>query len=118
LQFLCGAGGVHDEVLAKDNLVVDVFADDLNEPDLIGRLLKLARKGRIRMILDNAALHRDAKKPAPEDQFEKPFVKAAGNKKLLQRGKFGRYSRDKVMIVCGRCDDGTAADRRPHRQGR
>jgi phosphatidylserine/phosphatidylglycerophosphate/cardiolipin synthase-like enzyme len=88
-----------DEVLAKDNLLVDVFAYDLNEPDLIDRLLKLARKGRIRMILDNAKLHHDTAKPTPEDQFEKLFVKAAGNKKLLLRGKFGRYAHDKVMIV-------------------
>ena len=91
--------GVLDEVLSKTNLCVDMFAYDLNEPDLIGRLLKLARQGRIRIILDNAALHHSTKKPTPEDQFEKLFVKAAGKKKLMLRGKFGRYSHDKVMIV-------------------
>jgi phosphatidylserine/phosphatidylglycerophosphate/cardiolipin synthase-like enzyme len=88
-----------DDVLKNKNLVVDLFAYDLNEPDLIGRLLKLARQGRIRIILDNASLHHSTKKPAPEDQFEKLFVKAAGKKKLMLRGKFGRYAHDKVFIV-------------------
>jgi phosphatidylserine/phosphatidylglycerophosphate/cardiolipin synthase-like enzyme len=88
-----------DEVLKNKNLVVDVFAYDLNEPDLVDRLLKLARQGRIRIILDNAALHHNAKKPTPEDQFEKLFVKAAGKRKLMLRGKFGRYAHDKVFVV-------------------
>src|SRR5712672_2873522 len=88
-----------DEVLKNKNLVVDVFAYDLNEPDLIDRLLKLARQGRIRIILDNAALHHSATTPTPEDQFEKLFVKAAGKRKLMLRGKFGRYAHDKVFVV-------------------
>jgi phosphatidylserine/phosphatidylglycerophosphate/cardiolipin synthase-like enzyme len=88
-----------DDVLKNKNLVVDIFAYDLNEPDLVGRLVKLARQGRIRIILDNAALHHNTKKPTPEDKFEKLFTKAAGKKKLMLRGKFGRYAHDKVMIV-------------------
>ena len=88
-----------DEVLKNKNLVVDVFAYDLNEPDLVDRLLKLARQGRIRIILDNAALHHSATTPTPEDQFEKLFVKAAGKRKLMLRGKFGRYAHDKVFVV-------------------
>jgi phosphatidylserine/phosphatidylglycerophosphate/cardiolipin synthase-like enzyme len=106
------------EVLSNKNLIVDVFAYDLNEPDLVDILLKLARQGRIRIILDNAALHHQgkpkagaatkktaaakSKKPkAPplEDDFEKAFVKAAGNKVLLKRGKFKRYAHDKVFVV-------------------
>jgi phosphatidylserine/phosphatidylglycerophosphate/cardiolipin synthase-like enzyme len=88
-----------DEVLKNKNLLVDVFAYDLNEPDLIDRFLKLAKQGRIRIILDNAALHHNTSKPTPEDQFEKLFRKASGKKELILRGKFGRYSHDKVMIV-------------------
>ena len=104
---------VLNEVLANENLVVDVFAYDLNEPDLVGILLKLAKQGRIRIILDNAALHHQGKprakspaatakkpkKPPLEDDFERAFVKAAGNKPLLKRGKFDRYAHDKVFIV-------------------
>jgi hypothetical protein len=88
-----------NEVLQKKNLRADIFAYDLNEPDLVDILLKLGKQGRVRIILDNAALHHSAKSPKPEDKFEKLFNKAAGKKKLLKRGKFGRYAHDKVFIV-------------------
>lgn len=55
-----------NEVLGDKSLKADVFAYDLNEPDLIGILLKLARQKRVRVILDNATLHHDTKKPKPE----------------------------------------------------
>ena len=88
-----------NEVVRNKNLRLDVFAYDLNEPDLIDILVKLAKQGRARIILDNAALHHSASSPKPEDQFEKLFNKAAGKKTLLKRGKFGRYAHDKVFIV-------------------
>jgi phosphatidylserine/phosphatidylglycerophosphate/cardiolipin synthase-like enzyme len=88
-----------NEVLSNKSLTVDVFAYDLNEPDILDILLKLAKQGRIRIILDNAALHHSTKKPTAEDQFQKLFEKAAGKKTLMLRGKFGRYSHDKVFIV-------------------
>lgn len=88
-----------DEVVANKNLVMDVFAYDLNEPDMIERFLKLAKQGRMRIILDNAALHHSASDPTPEDEFEKLFRKASGKKNLILRGHFGRYAHDKVMIV-------------------
>lgn len=91
--------GLLSDVLKNKNLVVDVFAYDLSESDTIDLLLKLARQGRVRIILDNAALHHNLKKPTAEDRFENAFNKAAKGKKLLLRGKFGRYSHDKVMIV-------------------
>ena len=88
-----------NEVVGNKNLKLDVFAYDLNEPDLIDILVKLAKQGRARIILDNAALHHSTSSPKPEDQFEKLFNKAAGKKTLLKRGKFGRYAHDKVFIV-------------------
>ena len=48
-----------DEVVANKTLRLDVFAYDLNEPDVVDVLLKLARQGRVRIILDNASLHHD-----------------------------------------------------------
>lgn len=87
------------EVVKNKGLTVDLFAYDFNEPDLTRMLLMLAKQGRARIILDNAALHHNTKKPTAEDQFEKLFNKAAGKKKLMLRGKFGRYSHDKVFIV-------------------
>jgi hypothetical protein len=88
-----------NEVLADKTLRLDVFAYDLNEPDLMKVLLELAKQGRIRMILDNAALHHSVKDPKPEDQFEKLFVAAAKAPAAIKRGKFGRYAHDKVFVV-------------------
>jgi phosphatidylserine/phosphatidylglycerophosphate/cardiolipin synthase-like enzyme len=75
-----------------------VFAYDLNEPDIINALLDLGREKRVRVILDDAALHRSsAKKQSPEDKFEGLFRDVAGD--AILRGKFGRYAHDKVFIV-------------------
>jgi phospholipase D-like protein len=86
-------------VLKDSSLSLDMFAYDLNEPDVIQILLKLAAQGRIRVILDNATLHHNAKKPTAEDQFEALFRKAAKKGSAILRGKFGRYAHDKVFVV-------------------
>ena len=96
-----------DDVLAKPQTQLDVFAYDLNEPDLVDRLLKLAGQGRIRIVLDNSSLHHSAKTPTPEDRFETKFNAAKRGASELKRGKFGRYSHDKVLIV--------SSGRRPRR---
>lgn len=88
-----------NEVLKNKKLRLDVFAYDLNEPDLMTAFLKLAKQGRIRVILDNAPLHHDTKAPKPEDQFEKLFIKAAKKPADILRGKFGRFAHDKELIV-------------------
>ena len=88
-----------DDVLKNKSLVVDVFAYDLNETDLLQAMLKLAKQGRIRIILDNSKDHHDKENSKPEDQFEKLFKTAAGKKELMKRGKFNRYAHDKVFIV-------------------
>lgn len=88
-----------NEVLADDSLHLDMFGYDLNEPDLMTLLLRLAAKGRIRIILDNAALHHNAKAPKPEDQFEDLFNKKAKRGAAIMRGHFARYAHDKVLIV-------------------
>ena len=90
---------IANEVLKDKKLHLDVFAYDLNEPDLLQIFLKLAKQGRMRMILDNAALHHDAKKPKPEDEFEKLFTKAAKKGAEIKRGHFRRFAHDKVFIV-------------------
>jgi hypothetical protein len=88
-----------DEVVEKRTLRLDVFAYDLNEPAVLSRLLTLAGDGRVRVILDNAALHHNAKKPKREDQFETLFRQAAKAPADILRGHFGRYAHDKVFIV-------------------
>ncbi|MEO8070280.1 MAG: phospholipase D-like domain-containing protein [Acidobacteriota bacterium] len=84
-------------VIADKTLRLDVFAYDLNEPDLMTLVLTLAGQKRVRVILDNAALHHDATTPKPEDKFESLF--RAKSPDGLLRGKFGRYAHDKVFIV-------------------
>lgn len=85
--------------LAGSKLTLDMFAYDLNEPDLMQRLIDLAGQGRVRMILDNAALHHSTAAPTHEDEFEKRFrAKMAGDSDI-KRGHFKRYSHDKVLIV-------------------
>jgi hypothetical protein len=85
----------------KDNaLTLKVFAYDLNEPNLVQSLVKLAKQGRVRVILDKAALHHDSSGSKPEDEFETLFKAAAKKTAEIMRGRFGRYAHDKVLIVC------------------
>ncbi|GAB3094253.1 phospholipase D-like domain-containing protein [Lysobacter terrae] len=90
---------VLNEVLADRSLRLDVFAYDLNEPDIVEAFLTLAKQGRIRVILDNASLHHSTSETKPEDEFEELFVKAAKGDAQILRGKFKRYSHDKVLLV-------------------
>ncbi|HEX8019160.1 phospholipase D-like domain-containing protein, partial [Mucilaginibacter sp.] len=94
------------QVVTDQSLFLDVFAYDLNETDLLAHFLTLAGQGRIRIILDNAALHHDDKAPKPEDQFEQQF-KIAESKQSggtpaesgIIRGNFNRYQHNKIFIV-------------------
>ncbi|AMP05026.1 phospholipase D-like domain-containing protein [Collimonas pratensis] len=87
-----------NEVLQDPAQYLDVFAYDLNEPDICKILLELASQGRVRIILDNAALHHSASKPLPEDQFETQFRAVAKSPAAILRGHFKRYAHDKVFI--------------------
>jgi hypothetical protein len=78
--------GLVREVLANDGLRLDMFAFDLNKPDLLALLLELARQGRARVILDDAALHHSTGKPKPEDEFETLFRDAARKPAEIRRG--------------------------------
>jgi phospholipase D-like protein len=93
-------------VVADPSLQLDVFAYDLDEPDVVTIFLKLAAQGRIRIILDNAELHVTHKDPKtgktvvpPEDPFTDLFKQQAKAPAEIVRGSFGRYSHDKVFIV-------------------
>lgn len=89
------------DVLADKSLSLDVFAYDLDEPDLVTILLQLADEGRIRVVLDDADLHttKPGKPTAPEDAFEQAMKAKPNGANMIQRGKFGRYSHDKILIV-------------------
>jgi phosphatidylserine/phosphatidylglycerophosphate/cardiolipin synthase-like enzyme len=89
-----------EDVLADQSLNLDVFAYDLNEPDLVTDLLQLAEDGRIRIILDDASLHHaKSGKPKPEDVFETTFKQKATGQAAIIRGHFGRFAHDKIMIA-------------------
>ncbi len=79
---------------------VDVFAYDLDEPDVIAAICRIGKEGRLRAILDNAKLH-----VQPNKKGEKPvevaaatMIVAAAGKQNVQRGKFGRFQHNKVFI--------------------
>ncbi len=90
---------VLNKVLNDSTLSLKLFAYDLNEPDVIGILLKLAAAGRIRVILDNASLHANKAGTTPEDQFTALFNKQKKGKADILRGHFARFSHDKIFIV-------------------
>lgn len=85
-----------DQVTQDKELELDIFAYDLNEPDIMKAVISIG--SRCRIILDNAALHHDKDDPKPEDKFEQAFVASVGADHI-KRGKFGRYQHHKVFIV-------------------
>jgi hypothetical protein len=63
-------------------------------------MLKLAKAGRIRVILDSSKDHYHPEDPQPEDRFQQLFEKAAKKAaENIQRGKFARFAHDKIFIV-------------------
>ena len=90
--------GLLDEAIGDPQTTVDVFAYDLNEPGVVGKLLKLGKAKRARIILDNSAGHHKADNSKAEDRFDAEFTAKAGASRI-KRGKFSRYSHDKVFIL-------------------
>jgi hypothetical protein len=73
---------------------IDVFAYDLDEPDIVAAICEFGREGRLRAVLDNAPLHQG---DAPEVDAAKLIIEAAGADNVVQ-GHFGRYQHNKVFI--------------------
>ncbi|MGH9946548.1 MAG: phospholipase D-like domain-containing protein [Pyrinomonadaceae bacterium] len=91
-----------DEAIGDGTTEIEMFAYDLNDPGVAERCLQLAAVGRIKIILDNAALHTTAAGAAnlsEEDDFEQRFIAAAGAGAEVFRCRFGRYSHCKVIIL-------------------
>ena len=87
---------------------VDVFAYDLDEPDIIAAICRMGKQGRLRAILDNAALHsKPGKSGAPPVEIDaaKMIIAAAGQNNVRQ-GHFARYQHNKAFIK--RDKDGNA----------
>ena len=91
---------------ADKEAMVDVFAYDLDEPDVIAAICAMGKEGRLRAILDNAPLH---SKPStsrfsgkigeapPEIAAAKMIIAACGADNVRQ-GHFQRYQHNKVFI--------------------
>lgn len=90
---------VLNQVLSDQTLHLDIFAYDLNEPDIVQILLTLAAQGRITIILDNSSEHHNAANSLPEDKFTSLFNQQAKAPAAIQRGCFARYAHDKILIV-------------------
>ena len=85
--------GFLDECLADTSCTVDLFAYDLDEPDVIAKLVAL--NSRLRAVLDNAPLH--SKPGAIEISVAAKLKGSAGTDKVRQ-GHFGRFAHCKVFV--------------------
>jgi len=79
------------EALADETLSLDVFAYDLDEPDVIKQLGQLG--SRLRLYLDDSSTH--VKKTAREPNAHAWLAEQGAEVKL---GHFQRFSHDKIMI--------------------
>jgi len=97
---------VLNQVLNDKTLTLDVFAYDLDEPDIVTIFFQLAAEGRIRLILDDAQLHIQHTNPKTgkvvtplEVPFVQQFKAKAKKPAAIVQGCFDRYSHDKIFIV-------------------
>jgi hypothetical protein len=76
-----------DDCRSDKTCQVDVFAYDLDEPDIISAICEFGREKRLRAVLDNAKLHIGT---AVEVSAAALIKQAAGNDKVVQ-GHFSRF---------------------------
>jgi len=88
-----------DKVVNDSSLTLQMLAYDLNEPDILTMLLKLAAEGRVSIILDNSSEHHSPNNSLPEDQFATLFGQKAKVPASIVRGCFDRFAHDKILIV-------------------
>ena len=82
-----------DECLQDPSITVDLFAYDIDEPDIVKKLQALGP--RLRAILDNAKLHTG---DALEVEVHRRLQQSAGAANVKQ-GHFKRFSHDKIIIA-------------------
>src|SRR5436190_832714 len=82
-----------DETIADPQLTLDVFAFDLNEPDVVRALEQLGP--RLRLYLDNSKSH--VRRGARELAAAKLLAQSAGDSNIAI-GHFGRLAHNKVLI--------------------
>jgi hypothetical protein len=80
---------------------IDVFAYDLDEPDVIAAICRMGKQGRLRAILDNADLHSKPDKKTgvmPVEVDAAKMIIAAAGQDNVRQGHFARYQHNKVFI--------------------
>jgi hypothetical protein len=75
------------------NITLDAFVYDIDEPDIVHLLQKLA--GRLRIFMDNAPLHTDPK--ALEVEVHRRLIQSTGQENV-KTGHFSRFAHNKVLI--------------------
>src|SRR5215472_1357675 len=85
--------GFLQECLADPTVTVDLFAYDLDEPDIVRLLQQFGP--RLRAVLDNAPLHTQA--GAVEPDAKARLIASAGTANVVA-GHFQRFAHDKVLI--------------------
>ncbi len=85
-----------DEIILDPALNLDAFVYDLDEPVIAGKLLQLAKEGRIRVIADDSGKH--GKEDSMEGRFASLFKREALDANALFRGHFQAMSHAKVFI--------------------
>jgi len=83
-----------DDCRKDKSCKVDVFAYDLDEPDVVAAICEIGKEKRLRAVLDNAPLHTGK---APEVLAAQLIKEAAGINNVVQ-GHFSRFQHNKVFI--------------------
>lgn len=86
------------EVEADEDLALDVFAYDLNEPDVLRAFAKLG--SRLRILLDDSKSHVEPHKDGtlPLEQDAKKLLIGSAGADNVKTGHFKRFSHSKVLI--------------------
>jgi PLD-like domain len=91
--------GILDEAVNDPDTTLDVFAYDLDEPDVISKLQALGP--RLRIFMDDAKLHTkpNAEGVLPQEvDAHNAFVQSAGTDNV-KVGHFSRFAHSKVLIL-------------------
>lgn len=88
--------GVLDEAIADPNAQVRVIAYDLNEPEILNRLVQLG--ARLKVIIDDSADHGPATSPESKAAQRLGASAGAGN---VKRQHMGKLQHNKTIVVDG-----------------